>query len=162
MCQHTSSDELQILDDNLMNDDATSTTKKKDTEGATPLAEDTPTSGTFGKNLTWKIENETLTISGTGELSFVRMTHRPVGWESVKRVIIERGITSIGTYTFSECKSLSSIEIPNSVTSIGAFAFWSCNSLTSIEIPDSVTSIGESALGDAIVSKTLVLHQIVS
>ena len=37
------------------------------------------------------------------------------------------------------------IEIPDSVTSIGSFAFDGCTSLSSIEIPDSVTSIEGSA-----------------
>ena len=54
-------------------------------------------------------------------------------------------VTSIGDNAFSDCKSLTSIEIPNGVTSIGSSAFFGCRSLTSIEIPDSVTSIGYSA-----------------
>ena len=49
-------------------------------------------------------------------------------------------LTSIGGYAFSDCSSLTSIEIPNSVTSIGGAAFHKCESLTNIEIPDSVIS----------------------
>ena len=55
------------------------------------------------------------------------------------------GLTSIGTYAFSNCDSLTSVIISNSVTSIGDSAFRSCSSLTSVTIPDSVTSIGSSA-----------------
>ena len=58
---------------------------------------------------------------------------------------IPNSVTSIGSYAFFNCSSLTSITIPNSVTSIRSKAFEGCSSLTSITIPNSVTSIGESA-----------------
>ena len=58
---------------------------------------------------------------------------------------IPNSVTSIGSYAFFNCRSLTSITIPNSVTSIRSKAFEGCSSLTSITIPNSVTSIGESA-----------------
>ena len=54
-------------------------------------------------------------------------------------------VTIIGSYAFSGCTSITSLNIPNSVTSIGESAFYNCSSLTSITIPDSVTNIGEYA-----------------
>ena len=54
-------------------------------------------------------------------------------------------LTSIGVYAFSQCRSLTSINIPEGVTSIGAHAFMLCTSLTSIVIPESVTEIGGQA-----------------
>ncbi len=78
--------------------------------------------------------------------------------------------TSIGSYAFEDCSSLTSITIPNSVTTIGSSAFrdctslesvtftegsqlttigqqvfCNCTSLESINIPNSVTTIGSSA-----------------
>ncbi len=51
----------------------------------------------------------------------------------------------IGDYAFSDCSSLTSINLPDSVTSIGERAFSDCSSLTSINLPDGVTSIGNAA-----------------
>ena len=64
---------------------------------------------------------------------------------SVQKIEIGSGVTSIGTYAFDSCYSLASITIPDGVTSIGNHAFNSCYSLSSITIPDSVTSIGTYA-----------------
>ena len=58
---------------------------------------------------------------------------------------IPDGVTNIGSGTFYNCSSLTSITILNSVTSIGDGAFEYCKSLTSVTIPNSVTSIDEYA-----------------
>lgn len=95
----------------------------------------------------WKINEEgTLIISGNGAMENYNYPTRNL-WRKYKfsEVIIEDGVTSIGTYSFEDCKNLTSIIIPESVTSIGCFAFYNCESLTDITIPDSVTSIGEGA-----------------
>ena len=100
-------------------------------------------------NLTWKLyEDGTLTISGTWKMKNYNDTDKlsPVCRNSsVKKVVIEDGVTSIGDYAFYNCTSLTSITIPDSVTSIGYCAFNTCSKLTSITIPDSVTSIGNYA-----------------
>ena len=64
---------------------------------------------------------------------------------SIIKVVIENGVTNIGTQAFKNCRFLTSITIPNSVTSIGSSAFENCSFLTSIAIPNSVTSIEEYA-----------------
>ena len=64
---------------------------------------------------------------------------------SLTSVTIPNSVTSIENSTFSNCSSLTSVTIPNSVTSIGERAFYECGSLTSVTIPNSVISIGEYA-----------------
>ncbi len=107
--------------------------------------------GAEGDNVTWSFDTDTgvLTISGEGDMknynSSAHWTERPY---EIKKVNIEKGVTSIGDSAFYNCSRLESITIPDSVTSIGTSAFYGCKSLTSVTIPDSVTSIGSSAFLD--------------
>jgi len=67
-------------------------------------------------------------------------------------------LTAIPVAAFTNCKSLTSIEIPNSVTSIGAAfniddyygagAFQDCTNLTNVTIGSGVTDIGRSTFWD--------------
>ena len=97
-------------------------------------------------NLTWTLTADgTMTISGKGAMKEDYNTYYSPAYdnENIKKVVIEDGVTSIGEYAFSGCRSLTDITIPGSVTSIGDSAFEWCTGLTSIEIPEGVTSIGE-------------------
>ena len=111
-------------------------------------ATDAPTSGTCGENLTWTLDGEgTLRIAGEGAMEdFVYYDVRWNGsYSSIKAVVIESGVTTIGDCAFMHFTSLTSVTIPESVTSIGGSVFYNCTSLTSINIPESVTSIGTNA-----------------
>ena len=69
-----------------------------------------------------------------------------VGYNGVETdLVLPSYITEINRYAFSNCDSLTSVEIPDSVISIGDYAFQYCDSLTSVVIPDSVTSIDDRA-----------------
>ena len=65
--------------------------------------------------------------------------------ESLTSVEIPDGVETIGDSAFAFCKSLTSVEIPDGVKTIGDDAFGNCKSLTSVEIPNSVETIGDSA-----------------
>lgn len=92
-----------------------------------------------------------LTISGTGDMKDWNYSDT-TDWHGMKNqvitVIIENGITSIGSEAFCSCKGLTSIEIPSSVTIIGSGAFRGCSNLTIIENLSGVTSIGISAFSN--------------
>ena len=99
-------------------------------------------------NITWRLTKDgTLYISGQGDMLDYYTKGAP--WvninKTIKKVIIERGVTSIGECAFNYCRSLESIEIPDGMTSIGESAFNGCESLENIKIPAGVTSIGANA-----------------
>ena len=100
----------------------------------------------------WNLSKDgTLTISGTGKIPDYYYPNLAPWYndrKKIKKVVIEKGVTSIGTAAFLDCTGLTSITIPNSVTRIGFEAFYGCGSLTSVTIPNSVTSIGDVAFLD--------------
>jgi rubredoxin len=105
--------------------------------------------GDSGSNVTWLLDdNGTLTISGSGKIEDYRSDiDQP--WYSnrsdITSVVIEPGVTSIGSLAFYECSNLTSITIPSGLTSIGEQAFGNCTGLTSITIPSGFISIGDYA-----------------
>ena len=76
---------------------------------------------------------------------------------AIKKIEIGDNITSIGSFAFQSCRSLSSITIPDGVTSISAYAFSGCYSLSSITIPDSVTSIDSGAFQNCYSLSSIVI-----
>ncbi|WP_407385897.1 leucine-rich repeat protein [Ruminococcus sp.] len=114
----------------------------------TELASSGETSGTTG-DCTWRLNGTTLTISGKGSMgNYYSYGSAPWYGAEITDVVIEEGVTSIGSEAFFGCTGLTSVTIPDSVTSIGDGAFHSCTGLTSVTIPDSVTGIGKFAFCD--------------
>ncbi|MBQ4119846.1 MAG: leucine-rich repeat protein [Clostridia bacterium] len=96
------------------------------------------TGGTTG-DCTWSLDGTVLTISGNGDMKdydFFYDEYAPWINFNIKKVIIEDGVTSIGSEAFSNCVSITSITIPSSVISIGSHAFEDCYSLKSVYIED--------------------------
>ena len=85
---------------------------------------------------------EVVKIEGSGELTSAMISRYKSTTVSVE---VGELCTSIGSYAFNNCGSLTSVTIGNSVTSISEGAFQGCASLTSITIPNGVTSIGSNA-----------------
>lgn len=117
-------------------------------------AADIVVSGECGENVSFVLDSEgTLTISGEGAMenyqiySFGDFKYSP--WmehkDSVVRIVVEEGITSIGDYAFQYHPNVTDISLPESLTRIGVGAFLFCENLTSISIPPKVEFIGRLA-----------------
>lgn len=133
---------------------------KVDAISAMVLVQEKATSGTCGDNLTWTIEDGTLTITGTGAMNDYDGASKLSPFRDVTditKVVISEGVTSIGNQAFAGCKNLKSIEIPKEITSIGNYAFLGCRSLESVEIPEGVTSIGFYAFSTCTSLKSVVI-----
>lgn len=76
---------------------------------------------------------------------------------TLSSIDIPESVTSIGNYAFEYCGSLASVNIPVGVASIGNSAFRDCDSLTSVTIPDSVTTIGISTFRDCAALETIII-----
>jgi hypothetical protein len=61
---------------------------------------------------------------------------------TIKTIVIDSGVTTIGNTAFYECSNLVSVTIPNSVTTIENYAFYECGNLVSVTIPNNVMIIG--------------------
>ena len=74
--------------------------------------------GSCGDNVKYSLDTSTgvLTISGTGDMYSYGPFYENT---NIKSVIIENGVTSIGSYVFYKCTRLTSVTIPNSVKSLG-------------------------------------------
>ena len=113
-------------------------------------------SGRCGENTTYIYEKatKTLTISGTGKIE-----RRPwnIYKDDIQKVVIEKGVESIGEYVFGGCGNVVSVTIPSSVDSIGFRAFEGCESLYSLDIPYGVTYIDYGSFSGCVSLKSINL-----
>ena len=91
-------------------------------------------SGTCGENLTWSIQDGTLTISGTGKMrNYTKPGSNAIEapWyeynEEILHAEIENGVTSVGEWAFFGCSNMKSVAIPSSVTEIQVNSFSGCS-----------------------------------
>ena len=107
-----------------------------------------------GENLTWKLENNTLTISGTGAMDDydARNNHLPPWYsrrDQIQEVVIGNGVTSIGNDSFNQCTNLKTIDLSNatSLEKIGSRAFLKRYYLEKVDLSKAANlkEIGEGA-----------------
>lgn len=121
-------------------------------------------SGKCGKNVSYSISDDgVLTISGTGAMNNFTYERNisDCPWHGVryalKKIVVEDGVTSIGSYAFSFDVHVTDVTLPSSLKTIGNDAFWGCYGLTSVVIPEGVTSIGAYAFALCSAIKTITV-----
>ncbi len=107
------------------------------------------------QNVTWSydVNTKALTISGTGKMMYYGSAqgsdsqyHSTAPWShfdsEIETVVVENGVTYIGSYAFAYCTALISISLPASVVALGDYVCYTSNILR-IDIPaTSVVTLG--------------------
>lgn len=115
--------------------------------------------GELTSEIRWSVKESTdeagettycLELGGTGEMPDYTLADE-LPWETwrdeITIVMVDAGITKIGSYVFANMDTLSIVQIANTVTALGDGAFYNCGKLTNLQIPDSVTSLGNFVIG---------------
>ena len=109
--------------------------------------------GKCGKKVKWTLDKKgTLKITGKGAMK----NYKNVGtyksnapWikhhSKIKKVVISKGVTTVGACAFVNCENLAGVSLPKSLKSINNSAFSNCISLKAVSIPKKVTVIGAGA-----------------
>lgn len=111
-----------------------------------PVIVDSGECGDEGSNVTWTIDNNgTLTISGTGKMEDTDMYANKypsyvVYNDMVRDIIVEPGVTRIGSFAFSYFEHAKSIKLSDTVEEIG-WVSMCIPKIQTLNIPASVTSI---------------------
>ena len=108
--------------------------------------------GSCGDDLTWILDENTatLTISGTGDMwdydSYGSGEREEAPWvprnDLIRKIILEEGVTGIGSYAFHKCTNVEQILLPESLTTI---SHGSLPLVEEITIPAAVNLLSESS-----------------
>ncbi|MBR0353735.1 MAG: leucine-rich repeat protein [Oscillospiraceae bacterium] len=80
---------------------------------------------------------------------------------SIRAVLIEPGLSSIGDNAFSNAGTLIRVQIPETVTRIGSAAFSNCG-LESVTIPEGLETIGEYAFSNCFSMRSISISDTVT
>ena len=126
--------------------------------------------GECGDNLKWVLTSDgTLTVYGSGKMDDFKsygtnedgILEISTPWgdhkKTIKSVVVEQGVTSVGDHAFMEMPNLTSVTLPDSVTYLGNDAFSDCDKLTSIKFGNGLVSTGGSVFAHCDGLETVVL-----
>ena len=118
------------------------------------------TSKNGGADVTWSYDTTTkvLTISGTGLMMYYGSApgsdnkyHSTAPWHNfdgeIEKVVVEDGVTYIGSYAFAYCSALTSVSLPASVVALGDYVCYSNNVIARIDIPNTTAAVTVGAGG---------------
>lgn len=88
-----------------------------------------------GENIAWSIKNDTLYLTGDGEMEdYTIFEVAPYSWslDDFRYVKVGEGITTIGDMAFVLMNNIEEIYLPSTLSEIGTYAFTECDELKKI------------------------------
>lgn len=119
--------------------------------------------GASGADVTWTLYGSGLmNITGSGDMEAFSSTSN-IPWYNcanyISSVVIDEGVTSVGSRAFYNCTNLKQVDLPESILTIGARAFYKCSSLSEIEIPQGVSIINSYTFYDCTNLRKVTLNE---
>lgn len=110
--------------------------------------------GDCGKNVAFTLtKGGVLTLSGSGATDNFHSAKSPEWVEYkdlIKEVIVNEGITSLGSMIFRHCKGIEKITLPESLTGISQYALGGCVSLDNLTLPKNIAEIGKNVVSGTV------------
>lgn len=100
----------------------------------------------------WSLQDGTLVISAQGAMQDYSAAAQTPWFKDradIRKVVVQRGVTTIGDYAFYGCENVTSVTLPDTVTQIGKLAFYGCKDLRTLTVPDSVLTVEDYAFAKA-------------
>lgn len=125
----------------------------------------TTLSGECGQNATWTLDSDgLLTISGEGNMynwENNNTSSATAPWNKyahlIKKIVICKGVTSVGDYAFKNACSLKSVQLPDSINYLGKYAFSNCGLLEKFDLPSTLTIINEGLFSNCTSLKSITI-----
>ncbi|MDD6825871.1 MAG: leucine-rich repeat protein [Oscillospiraceae bacterium] len=147
--------------------------------GEVPGDDDAET-GQCGEKAFYRLKDGVLTIYGSGEVDDYTISEQPWNYKDVKHIVIEDGITSLGTNSLKGLVYAESVTMADSVTDMGFSvfednyklkevtlsknlnrickrSFYNCKSLTSVTLPDGLKKIEDEVFSNCTALKKIVI-----
>lgn len=109
----------------------------------------------MGDNIEWTFDKGTgtLTFKGSGDMNNISNGNggERAPWynsdyrDSITNIVIEEGITSVGSWAFISLVNVTTVTIPSTVTVIQPHAFQNCQGIKYMNLPNGLTNIGIDA-----------------
>ncbi len=103
-----------------------------------------------GDGVFWSFDREAacIVISGNGKMkNFEEISEVP--WYphlgAIRKVVIEKGVTSVGDWAFCSCENLTDLILADTVETLGVQCFSCCTSLLFVALPEGVRVIRSKA-----------------
>lgn len=113
--------------------------------------------GNCGKNISFELhQTGELILTGSGA-TYNYNSKTPAPWSDyssdISTIIIDDGITKIGTACFKNLQNVANIYFPDGISAIGSNSFINCTELNMISLPSTINSIGSYAFWGTALNK---------